>query len=88
MTEKVVRDYVRELLRETYISHSEEPEKGDAVVNNNPGCKHYGSEGVVLDVQALPGDTGKVVVYQVTNSGPAFVIGDVLKKTMDQLVRK
>ena len=88
MSNRLLRDYISEMLRESFVSHSDEPEKGDSVVNNNPGCKHYGSEGVVLDVQALPGDAGKVIVYQVTNDGPAFHPGDILEKTMDQLVRQ
>jgi len=81
----VIRKYVRNVLRENFTSHSDEPVKGDTVINNNPGCKHYGSKGVVLDIQSLPDDAGKVVVYQVTNTGPAYSIDDVLEKTMDQL---
>ena len=81
----VIRKYIRNVLRENFMSHTDEPVKGDTVVNNNPGCKHYGSKGIVLDIHALPDDAGKVVVYRVTNTGPSFSIDDVLEKTMDQL---
>ena len=85
MSVTTLRQYVRNLLWENFVSHSDEPEKGDRVINNNPGCKHYGSEGVVLDIQTLPDEAGKVIAYQVTNDGPAFHPGDVLEKTLDQL---
>lgn len=85
---KEVRLFIRNIIRETFVSHSDEPEKGDRVVNNNPGCKHYGSEGIVVDVQDLPGGSGKVIIYQVTNDGPAFSNGDVLEKTMDQMEKR
>jgi len=88
MNESIIRAYVQSVLRENFVSHSDEPEKGDRVVNNNPGCKHYGSEGIVVDVHVLPGDSGKVIVYQVTNDGPAFSNGDVLEKTMDQMEKR
>jgi hypothetical protein len=60
-------------------------EIGSKVKNVNPNCKHYGSEGVVEDVEDLPNDMGKVVKYRVTNNGGNFKIGDSLTKTVDQL---
>ncbi len=61
-------------------------EIGSKVTNINPSCKHYGSEGVVEDVEDLPNDMGKVVKYRVTNNGQNYKIGDTLTKTVDQLV--
>ena len=81
----LIRGYIKSVLREVFVSHSREPKAGDKVINNTPGCKHYRSQGVVIDVRSLPGDTGKIVVYQVTNDGPSFANGDILEKTMDQL---
>ena len=60
-------------------------EIGSKVKNVNPNCKHYGSEGVVEDVEDLPNDMGKVVKYRVTNNGNNYKIGDSLTKTIDQL---
>jgi len=60
-------------------------EIGSKVKNINPSCKHYGSEGVVEDVEDLPNDMGKVVKYRVTNNGGNYKIGDSLTKTVDQL---
>jgi hypothetical protein len=58
---------------------------GDRVVNTNPGCKHHRSEGNVIGVDELPDEMGKVVSYRVTNAGPTYRLGDVLRKTMDQV---
>jgi hypothetical protein len=58
---------------------------GDRVVNTNPGCKHHRSEGNVLGIEDLPDDMGKLVSYRVTNAGPTYRSGDVLRKTMDQV---
>jgi hypothetical protein len=90
----LLRKYVRNLLRETrklkpirenFTSHSHEPRVGDGVVNINPGCKHYRSEGVVIQVADLPGDMGKIIKYQTVNGGPNWQAGDILEKTPDQL---
>ena len=81
-----LRSSIRKMLSEgMFVSHSSEPSVGDHVVNTNPGCKHYGSEGVVLNIVTLPGDMGKGVEYKCTNSGESWASGDVLYKTMDQL---
>ena len=68
-----------------FVSHAREPAIGDHVVNNNPKCKHYGSEGIVTAVKELPSDMGKTVSYTRTNNGSSWDAGDVLVKTMDQL---
>ena len=68
-----------------YQSHTFEPGIGDLVVNTNKGCKHQGSEGVVVDIVSLPKDMGKTIGYRCTNDGPEWNRGDVLVKTMDQL---
>ena len=67
------------------MSHSDEPLKGDSIENINPGCTHFGSEGVVKDVTDLPDDQGVVAVYVVTNDGDTYSKGDILEKTVDQL---
>jgi len=67
------------------MSHSDEPLRGDSIENINPGCKHFGSEGVVKDVTDLPDDQGVVAVYVVTNDGDTYSKGDILEKTVDQL---
>jgi hypothetical protein len=71
--------------RPTYQSHTWEPSMGDAVENTNPGCKHKGSMGIVVDVQPLDHDAGKTITYYCTNSGPSWKKGQTLTKTMDQL---
>ena len=60
-------------------------EIGSKVKNVNPTCKHFGSEGIVEDVEDLPNDMGKVVKYKVTNDGGSYQKGDMLTKTVDQL---
>ena len=83
---KTLRDYAKYILRENnYVSHSFEPVSGDKVKNINPGCKHYGSEGIVVKVVELPKDMGKGIAYKCTNDGSCWSTGDVLYKTMDQL---
>ena len=85
MHKRIIRSYVYEILRENFVSHHDEPSVGDSVANNNPGCKHYESEGVVVRVGSLPDDKGKTVTYKCTNSGKNWDKGDFLTKTMDQL---
>ena len=72
-------------LNETFVSHSHEPKIGDSVKNNNQGCVHYGSEGVIEDIDDLSDDRGKTITYTVTNDGENYTNGDMLTKTMDQL---
>ena len=86
MTIRITKRDLRKVIRESFISHTFEPAKGDHVINNNPNCKHYGSEGIVIDIRSLDGDLGKSVTYRCTNSGPRWGKGDMLEKTMDQLI--
>ena len=80
-----LRLYIRKILGESFVSHSFEPKVGDRVMNVNPGCVHYGSEGVVMNVDHLPSRVGKVITYVVTNNGQNYKPGKTLIKTMDQL---
>ena len=82
---RLLRNYIRKILGESYVSHSYEPKCGDRVMNVNPGCKHYGSEGVVMNIDELPNGMGKVITYVVTNTGSTYNPGKTLIKTMDQL---
>lgn len=81
----VLRKYIKELIKETFQSHTDEPKPGDLVVNVNENCKHKGSKGIVLSIKELPLDQGKVAEYECINTGPTWEIGDILVKTMDQL---
>tara|TARA_Y100000592_G_scaffold96695_1_gene165686 strand:- start:3094 stop:3528 length:435 start_codon:yes stop_codon:yes gene_type:complete len=81
LAERVLRLIIREVLQ----SHTIEPVIGDYVVNVNPGCKHYGSEGVVVRMEELPEDSGVAACYKCTNSGVNWSEGDVLQKSLDQL---
>lgn len=72
-------------IKENFVSHHDEPQVGDAIVNNNPDCKHYESEGIVIKIESLPEDKGKTASYKCTNDGDNWKKGDVLTKTMDQL---
>jgi len=58
---------------------------GDKIKNINAACNHYGSEGIVQDIQALPDDIGYVVGYKTTNAGSSWTIDQYLRKTEDQL---
>ena len=71
---------------ENFTSHYDEPQVGDSIINNNPDCKHFESEGVVIKIESLPEDTGKTASYKCTNSGDNWNKGDILTKTMDQIM--
>lgn len=58
---------------------------GDMVKNINTACVHYGSEGIVQNIEDLPDHMGNVVVYKTTNAGSTWKQGDILKKTENQL---
>lgn len=58
---------------------------GDKVKNINTECTHYGSEGLVEDIQPLPNDMGYIVSYRTTNSGKTWEQNQILRKTKDQL---
>jgi len=87
MNESLLRSLIRNILAENFVSHSNEPTIGDRVVNNNPKCIHFGSEGTVISLGSLDDDMGKTVEYRCTNTGDNWSSGDVLEKTMDQLTR-
>jgi len=87
VNETKLRKLISDILKENFVSHSDEPQIGDTVVNNNTGCKHYQSQGEVLDIKDLDDDMGKVIVYRCKNSGDNWSVGDILQKTMDQLTR-
>ena len=69
----------------TFVSHSRHPRVGQSVVNVNPNCKHYASEGFVVSVEEMPEDAGVVCTYSCTNSGSEWEVGDALTKTLDQM---
>lgn len=81
LTERALRLLIREALQ----SHTLEPVVGDYVLNINPGCKHYGSEGTVVKVKQLPKDMGTVACYRCSNDGSNWSKGDILTKSLDQL---
>jgi hypothetical protein len=55
---------------------------GNRVRNINPDCKHYKSTGEVMYV-----DSEGNITYKVDNTGATFTVGDVLKKSNDQLMK-
>jgi hypothetical protein len=81
----ILRKYIRNIIRESFQSHSFEPIVGDGVKNINPGCKHFGSEGTVVRIEVLPEESGKTITYKVINQGKSFSPGSILTKTLDQL---
>ena len=83
---KDLRKLVSLMLESEFQSHTFEPVIGDMVANDNPGCKHRGSVGEVLSIQDLPDEQGKTATYRCSNSGENWDAGDVLTKTLDQLV--
>lgn len=80
-----IDEIVFEKLREFYKSKSSVLNPGDRVKNINTSCTHYGSEGIVENLEPLPDNMGNVVVYKTTNNGPSWKEGDFLKKTEIQL---
>lgn len=58
---------------------------GDKVVNINTSCMHYGSKGKVCGFEKLPNEMGDIVAYQTTNEGKNWKMGEILKKTANQL---
>ena len=70
---------------DNFTSHSDEPYIGELIVNTNPGCTHYKSEGFIEDINDLPDNEGTTITYRVTNNGDTYEEGDTLTKTMDQL---
>ena len=81
---------VEGVVKETHSSRYLEPSEytfgvGDIVKNKNTACPHHGSMGIVKKMMDIP-MKGMVAIYTVTNSGPTYRPGDVLTKTIDQLV--
>jgi hypothetical protein len=68
-----------------FKSHLNNPKVGQLVKNTNSNCKHYGSEGFIVNVNELPQDSGITACYCCTNDGKNWKSGDVLEKTLDQL---
>lgn len=64
----------------------EEIKAGMRIININPSCLHYNSEGIVKEIKDLPDNMGKIVSYEVINKGENFKEGDILTKTLDQIV--
>jgi hypothetical protein len=58
---------------------------GDKVKNTNTACMHYGSEGIVQDIEELPENIGYVIGYKTTNAGQSWTVDQYLRKTEDQL---
>ena len=82
----ILRQIIKQLLSENLQSHTHEPTNGEWVKNVNPQCKHFGSKGKVVDINSLPGDAGTTVKYLVVNAGENYSPGDVLEKTLDQIM--
>ena len=83
---KDLRRLIRQVLAEDYQSHTFEPIVGDVVANDNPNCMHRGSVGEVISIQPLTDEQGKTASYECLNSGESWEVGDILTKTLDQLV--
>lgn len=64
------------------VSKPYELQIGDTVRNINPKCKHYKSVGTIVAIQP-DGD----ITYKVDNQGATYTPGDVLTKTVDQLLK-
>lgn len=58
---------------------------GDIIRNINSNCKHFGSEGIIEAILALPKNMGNIISYRTTNSGKTWKAGDLLQKTEIQL---
>ena len=76
----------RNLFCNKFVSHKNEPKIGDRIKNNNSSCKHYKSMGTVIDIENMEHDIGKIIVYKVENTGKNFGKGQILHKTMDQVI--
>lgn len=90
----IIEDYLSSI--HSYISYSGEDDlleienenelqAGIRILNVNPNCLHYGSEGLIQSINDLPDNMGKVVAYEVINDGATYKKGDILTKTIDQL---
>lgn len=90
----------RKFISKTNVE-ANELKPGDRVENINDECKHFKSEGVVIDIRKVTEsngkDAGNVVVYKCTNCSKDFNkddvngkwnVGDTLQKTEIQLRKK
>lgn len=80
-----VYDFIMAPEGEVEIDEDVEIKAGARILNVNASCEHFGSEGIVKNIELLPDSMGQVVVYEVINNGKNFKKGDILKKTFDQL---
>ena len=76
-----------------YFDDNEDLRPGDTCKNINPDCKHFGSEGEVIEIKDINDNEhdnriGKAVVYRVNNRGKEFNVGDILTKTLDQVIKR
>ena len=86
----IMEDYLFSIYNYLIYSQKEEENKniieaGMRILNINPSCKHYNSEGIVKEIKDLPDDMGKIIAYEVINDGANFKKGDTLTKTIDQI---
>ena len=86
----IMEDYLFSIYNYLIYSQKEEENKniieaGMRILNINPSCKHYNSEGIVKEIKDLPDDMGKIIAYEVINDGANFKKGDILTKTIDQI---
>ena len=86
----IMEDYLFSIYNYLIYSQKEEENKnvieaGMGILNINPSCKHYNSEGIVKEIKDLPDDMGKIIAYEVINDGANFKKGDTLTKTIDQI---
>ena len=86
----IMEDYLFSIYNYLVYSQKEEENKnvidaGMRILNINPSCKHYNSEGIVKEIKDLPDDMGKIIAYEVINDGANFKKGDTLTKTIDQI---
>ena len=58
---------------------------GDRVKDINQQCMHFGSIGVVTEIEPLANNSGYLIHYTVENDGPSYSPGTVLTKTEDKL---
>ena len=86
----IMEDYLFSIYNYLIYSQKEEENKniieaGMRILNINPSCKHYNSEGIVKEIKDLPDDMGKIIAYEVINDGANFKKGDTLTKTIEQI---
>ena len=86
----IMEDYLFSIYNYLIYSQKEEENKniieaGMRILNINPSCKHYNSEGIVKEIKDLPDDMGKIIAYEVINDGDNFKKGDILTKTINQI---